>query len=113
MRDVDFEGVMRAHELLDQDLQTADAGRLRFDGPRGACLEQIAASARDGYHQLGGACMSADRREGVVDAQCRTHDLGNLWIAAGCVFPSSGQANPTLTIVALARRLAAALASDA
>lgn len=109
MRDVDFEGVMRAHEVLDDDLRQAGAGALRFDGDRAQNLADIAAAARDGYHQLGGACMSADVREGVVDPRCSVHGVENLWIAAGAVFPSSGQANPTLTIVALARRVAASI----
>ncbi len=113
MREVDFEGVMRAHDLLDEDLRAAGAGALRFDGARAQNLADIAAAARDGYHQLGGACMSADPHEGVVNAQCRAHDTANLWIAAGSVFASSGQANPTLTIVALARRVAATLAARA
>jgi choline dehydrogenase-like flavoprotein len=109
MRDIDFDGVLRAHELLDGDLRQAGAGALHFDGDRAASLADIAAAARDGYHQLGGAAMSARADEGVVNPDCRAHALENLWIAAGSVFPSSGQANPTLTIVALARRVAAAL----
>ncbi len=113
MRDVDFEGVLRAHELLDADLRGAGAGALRFGGDRAEALADIAAAARDGYHQLGGAVMSADPREGVVNTLGRAHDLANLWVAAGAVFPSSGQANPTLTIVALARRAAAAIAGRA
>jgi choline dehydrogenase-like flavoprotein len=63
-------------------------------------------AARDGYHQLGGAAMGLDAGEGVVDAECRTFGLDNLWIASSSVFPSGGQANPTLTIVALACRVA-------
>jgi choline dehydrogenase-like flavoprotein len=50
--------------------------------------------------------MSNDPRRGVVDPQCRTHDVANLYIAGSAVFPTSGSANPTLTIVALAIRLA-------
>lgn len=108
-RDEDVEPVLRAHELLDVDLQRAGAGRLRLRGDRASVLQTIKAYARDGYHQLGGAAMSADPQRGVVDASCRAYGVENLWIAAGCVFPSGGQANPTLTIVALARRLAAHL----
>jgi choline dehydrogenase-like flavoprotein len=42
----------------------------------------------------------------VVDADCRVHGMRNLYIASSAVFPTSSQANPTLTIVALALRLA-------
>ncbi len=108
-RDGDIEPVLRAHELLDADLQRSGAGRLHFRGPRQACLGAIEAYARDGYHQLGGAAMNADRKRGVVDPNCRVHEFANLWIVSGSVFPSGGQANPTLTIVALSRRLAAHL----
>jgi choline dehydrogenase-like flavoprotein len=58
------------------------------------------------YHQLGGTRMSSDRSQGVVDADCRVHGYDNLYIAGGSVFPTGGWANPTLTIAALALRLA-------
>lgn len=108
--DRDVESVLRAHELLNADLQRAGAGRLHLRGTREECLRTIKHYARDGYHQLGGAVMSADPARGVVDTNCRAHGLENLWIVSGSVFPSGGQANPTLTIVALSRRLAAHLA---
>jgi choline dehydrogenase-like flavoprotein len=56
-------------------------------------------------HHLGTTRMSDDPKTGVVDANCRVHGLANLYIAGGSVFPTSGYANPTLTIVALAVRL--------
>lgn len=108
--DEDIASVLRAHDLLDADLQRAGAGRLHLRGDREACLRTIKAYARDGYHQLGGAVMHPEPAHGVVDTACRAHGLGNLWIVSGSVFPSGGQANPTLTIVALSRRLAAHLA---
>jgi choline dehydrogenase-like flavoprotein len=108
--DEDIEPVLRAHALLDADLRRAGAGRLHLRGSRDECLRTIKALARDGYHQLGGAIMHTDPARGIVDPDCRAHGLENLWIASGSVFPSGGQANPTLTIVALSRRLAAHLA---
>jgi choline dehydrogenase-like flavoprotein len=109
--DRDIEPVLRAHDLLHADLQRAGAGRLHLRGDRQSSLDTIKAFARDGYHQLGGAVMTRDPRRGVVDAACRANGLENLSIVSGSVFPSGGQANPTLTIVALARRLAADLAA--
>jgi choline dehydrogenase-like flavoprotein len=50
--------------------------------------------------------MSEDPREGVVDADCKVHGLGNLYVAGSGVFARIGAANPTLLIVALALRLA-------
>jgi choline dehydrogenase-like flavoprotein len=51
--------------------------------------------------------MGLDPASSVVNADCRTHDINNLFIAGSSVFPTGGEANPTLTIVALAHRLAA------
>ena len=50
--------------------------------------------------------MHEDPREGVVDATCRVHGMTGLYVAGGSVFPTSGAANPTLTVVALTLRLA-------
>jgi len=60
----------------------------------------------DGTHQMGTARMSATPRSGVVDADCRVHDSPNLFLAGSAVFPTSGMAGPTMTIVALSLRLA-------
>jgi choline dehydrogenase-like flavoprotein len=110
MKPFEFDAVVRAHELLDADLQASGAGRLRFHGSRDECVARVKASARDGYHQMGGATMSASPATGVVDTDLRVHGLANLWVASACVFPSGGQANPTMTIVGLACRLAEQLA---
>ncbi len=58
------------------------------------------------HHHIGTTRMAADPREGVVDADCRVHGTENLFVAGCSVFPTGGHANPTLTIVALALRLA-------
>ena len=50
--------------------------------------------------------MGTDPKTSVVDANLRSHDHPNLFVAGSSVFPSSATANPTLTIAALSLRLA-------
>lgn len=57
-------------------------------------------------HHMGTTRMDEDPKRGVVDTDCRVHGVSNLFIASGSVFPTCGFANPTLTICALALRLA-------
>jgi choline dehydrogenase-like flavoprotein len=60
----------------------------------------------DASHHMGTTRMCDSPRTGVVDRDCRVHGIHNLYVAGSAVFPSAGHANPTLTIVALALRLA-------
>ncbi len=62
-----------------------------------------------GNHHMGTTRMAASPRQGVVDADCRVFGVANLYVAGSSVFPTSGFANPTLTLVALTLRLAAHL----
>jgi choline dehydrogenase-like flavoprotein len=96
--------LLRLHELLDSHLRRNGLGRLDYSAAQFSALRYTDAS-----HHLGTTRMSADPREGVVDEHCRVHDVANLYIAGSGVFPTAGHANPTLTIVALALRLAAHL----
>jgi choline dehydrogenase-like flavoprotein len=66
----------------------------------------------EGYHHMGTTRMSADPEEGVVDSDCRVHGMRNLWVAGSSVFATGGYANPTLTVVALAHRLADRLVQE-
>jgi choline dehydrogenase-like flavoprotein len=50
--------------------------------------------------------MHTDPKQGVVDENCQVHGVSNVFIAGSSVFPTGGYGNPTLTIVALAVRLA-------
>ena len=63
-------------------------------------------SLTGGPHHLGTTRMHDDPGHGVVDRNARVHATENLYVAGGSVFPTGGYANPTLTIVALAVRLA-------
>ena len=57
-------------------------------------------------HLVGGARMAADEQHGVVDADCRSFAVPNLYITDGSVLPTQGSANPALTIMAVAARAA-------
>ena len=57
-------------------------------------------------HIIGTCRMGADPKTSVVDADLRAHDHDNLYMVGSAVFPTAGTANPTLTIAALALRLA-------
>ncbi|MBI3817081.1 MAG: GMC family oxidoreductase [Planctomycetes bacterium] len=61
---------------------------------------------QDASHHMGTTRMGADPRESVVNNHCRVHGVKNVYISGASVFPTSGCANPTFTIVALAIRLA-------
>jgi choline dehydrogenase-like flavoprotein len=109
--DYDLDSVRRSVDLLDGALRQVGAGVLTNRHP------ELSPDARDDdlfafrrtvveYHHMGTTRMAADPRDGVVDPDSRVHDTSNLYVAGSSVFPTSGHANPTLTIVALALRLA-------
>ncbi len=98
----DGHSIRRAQEILGAELFATGLGRLDdlFGDERPPTL--IAGL----YHHLGTTRMHVDPRHGVVDPSCRVHGVPGLHVTGGSVFPTSGAANPTLTIVALALRLA-------
>jgi choline dehydrogenase-like flavoprotein len=64
------------------------------------------------HHHAGTTRMHDDPAHGVTDRHGRVHATDNLYVAGASVFPTAGFANPVLTIVALALRLARQLMSD-
>jgi len=57
-------------------------------------------------HLVGGCRMGVSPRESVIDANHRAWGMENLFVCDGSVMPTQGAANPALTIMALASRLA-------
>jgi choline dehydrogenase-like flavoprotein len=92
------DSVVRFQELLRLQLAATGVGTLE---PGTGSINYTDAS-----HHMGTTRMSSDPTRGVVDRNCKVHGIDNLFIAGSSVFPSAGYANPTLTIVALALRLA-------
>jgi choline dehydrogenase-like flavoprotein len=107
----DVATVREAVRLLAEAIGQSGIGEFEYD-PASIEVEITRYGAYGGHH-LGTTRMGTDPRSSVVDADCRVHGVENLFIAGGSVFPTSSQANPTLTSVALAVRLAERLRSAA
>jgi choline dehydrogenase-like flavoprotein len=102
----DVDTVARSFDLLRADLAERGTASLAL-APNEADFELVV--RRDGAyggHHIGTARMGASPVTGVVDRNGKVFGVNNLFIASSAVFPTSSQANPTLTIVAMALRLA-------
>lgn len=106
----DRENLRNLHAVLAQELGRTGLGRLHlsFDADADAWPEDLVGS----HHHMGTTRMAESPDRGVVDGNCRVHGIENLYVAGSSVFPTAGQANPTLTLVALAIRLADHLRRD-
>ena len=98
----DRASIRASQEVVDAALRAAGLGHVELmlgDEDPPALLE-------GNFHHLGTTRMHPDPANGVVDADCRVHGVRNLYVAGSSVFPTYGCSNPTLTVVALALRLA-------
>lgn len=102
---LDQRSLVALHDQLSRDLTASGIGRLVTDI---APTDDVDAWPidRDASHHLGTTRMGTDPRTSVVDPDGRVHGSTNLHVAGGSLFPTSGCANPTYTIVALSIRLA-------
>jgi choline dehydrogenase-like flavoprotein len=99
--DEETRSLIRLQELVNSSLRRTRLGSLDHASQPLSALHYTDAS-----HHIGTTRMCDDPRTGVVNSDCRVHGINNLFIAGSSIFPTSGYANPTLTIVALAIRLA-------
>lgn len=100
--EIDIRSIRRAQEIFAAEIARAGLGQLKLELDKGD-PHPILLSV---HHHIGTTRMHTDPKQGVVDENCRVHDVSNLFIAGSSVFPTGGFANPTLTIIALAIRLA-------
>jgi choline dehydrogenase-like flavoprotein len=91
-----------AARILAESLARAGFGRLDMPDSDPPALP----NALGINHHMGATRIHTDPKQGVVDANCKVHGVSNLFITGSSVFPTGGYANPTLTIIALAIRLA-------
>jgi choline dehydrogenase-like flavoprotein len=101
---MDLKTIEVSLKLFGEDAVASGAGAYDYD-PTSVLKEMTRYGAYGGHH-LGTVRMGTSPTRSVVDADCRVHGMTNLFVAGGSVFATSSQANPTLTIVALALRLA-------
>ena len=93
----------RAVQVLAMEVGRLGLGRMRISPPgKNGWPPGFGVSG----HHIGTTRMHERPDLGVVNADCRVHDIDNLYIAGSSVFPTAGCNNPTLTVVALALRLA-------
>jgi choline dehydrogenase-like flavoprotein len=99
--DDDYGNLYQTALTLAQGVGAAGFGRmaLEMQPDRGSSIHTC-------WHHMGTTRMHEDKTQGVVNADCQVHGIANLFIAGCSVFPTGGRVNPTLTIVALAIRLA-------
>jgi choline dehydrogenase-like flavoprotein len=103
----DIESVRRSLDLMASEFEASRCARLSYCAD--TLEEDLLRFGAYGGHHLGTARMGTDRRSSVVDAHCQVHGVRNLFVAGSAVFATSSQANPTLTLLALALRLSAHL----
>jgi choline dehydrogenase-like flavoprotein len=106
----DIESLGRTLDVLAGEFERSGAGRLEYR--RETLEEDLLRFGAYGGHHIGTTRMGNDPRTSVVDAQCRVHSVRNLFVAGSSVFPTSSQANPTLTLIALSLRLARHLSQE-
>ena len=104
----DILSIVKAQEIIDQELRNSGLGRLVIDLKQ----DKPPSDLHGGWHHMGTTRMHDDHRKGVVDQNSKVYGLSNLFIAGPSVFPTCGYANPVLTIVALALRLADHIKAD-
>lgn len=106
INDIDVESIGRIVKLFSQLVGQHHLGRVK---DHQLSFEETKMWSSYQAHHLGTTRMADNVSQGVVDSDCKVFGSKNLYIAGSSVFPTYGFANPTLTIVALASRLASHL----
>lgn len=106
----DIESVRRSLKVFVQEINQSGLATFEFNDDQ--LEEDLTRFGAYGGHHIGTTRMGTSTENSVVDANCKLHNIDNLYIASASVFPTSSQANPTLTIVAMSLRLAEHIADS-
>lgn len=105
LTELDKRSIRTYYKVLGQEMGRSGVGRVQLRDWLLSDDRTWPPFISGGWHHMGTTRMHADPKQGVVDANCRVHGLGDLYIAGAAVYPTAGSANPTLTLVALSLRL--------
>ncbi len=100
--DIDMRTIVRSQQIIDSEMRRAGLGSVNIE------LEgqKVPPNLCGGWHHMGTTRMHDNPLHGVVDQNCKVHNISNLYIAGSSVFPTVGYANPVLTTIALVLKLA-------
>ncbi len=104
--ETDAAPIIKSHYYLNRWLNRNQIGHLHFHSPESELAASILEQANDGVHQIGTVRMASNHNDGVVNSHGRIFHCSNLFVSGSAIFPTSGQANPTFTAMALAIRQA-------
>ncbi|MBD2603749.1 GMC family oxidoreductase [Scytonema hofmannii FACHB-248] len=100
--EIDTSSIKRSQAILAEEIARSGLGELQIE--RDGELPDVMSFST--HHNMGTTRMHIDPKQGVVDANCQVHGISNLFITGTSVFTTGGYGNPTLTVIALAIRLA-------
>ena len=100
----DIESIRHTLDVMAVEFSASNVGSFEYN--RSTLEEDLMRFGAYGGHHVGTARMGCDVRTSVVNSDCQVHGVRNLYVAGSAVFPTSSQANPTLTLLALSLRLA-------
>ena len=104
LTDYDKNTILQSRRIVADEIKNAGIGQVSFDQPDDKF--EFPPDITYCWHHMGTTRMHEDPKQGVVDQHCRVHGLENLFVAGSSVFPTASSDMPTLTIIALAMRLA-------
>ncbi len=106
--DEDIQEVAGLKAFIDSSVMSLNAATATYNYEDFDWRDRLASAA----HHLGTVRMSEDTASGCVDLNLKLHGFDDIYVCDGSVFPTSGNANPTMTCMALASRLGELLSND-
>ena len=100
LTDADLSSFRKYLQVLRDALRNQGVGDIHFPGEEVSLI-----ILADASHHMGTTRMADSDERGVVDSTCKVFGINNLYVAGSSVFPTVGNANPTLTLLTLTRRL--------